>query len=66
MSDRNDRVLMHSFETGRGRRIAILVAALFLVAVVIWVVALGFHGQHFRSNAAALTHPFETPTQPVR
>ncbi len=57
---------MHSFETGRGRRIAILVAALFVVAVVIWVVALGFHGQHFRSNAAALTHPFETPTQPVR
>lgn len=57
---------MHSFETGRGRRVAILVAALFLVALVIWVVAVGFHGQRFRNNAAALTHPFETPTQPVR
>jgi hypothetical protein len=66
MSYREDRAVMHDLETGRGRKVAILLAALFAVALVIWAVAAGFHGRHFTRNAGALTRPFETPTQPLR
>jgi hypothetical protein len=66
MGYREDRVIMHDLETGRGKRVAILLAALFAVALVFWAVAAGFHGRHFARSAGALTRPFATPTQPLR
>jgi hypothetical protein len=66
MSYREDRALMHSLETGRGRKVAVLLAALVAVALVLWAVAAGFRGRHFTRNAGALTQPFGTTTQPVR
>jgi hypothetical protein len=57
---------MHDLETGRGRKVAILFAALFAVAIVLWAVAAGFRGRHVTRNTGALTHPDETPTEPVR
>lgn len=55
---------MHDLETGRGKKVAVLVAALFAVVLVLWVVAASFRGRHVTRNAGALTHPVETPTQP--
>jgi hypothetical protein len=57
---------MHDLETGRGKRVAVLVAAMFAVVLVVWAVAVGFHGRHFGRNTAALSRPFETPTEPAR
>ena len=57
---------MHDLETGRGRKLAVLLAALFAVALVLWAVAAGFRGRHVARNTGALTHPDETPTQPQR
>jgi hypothetical protein len=61
-----DQAIIYSLETGRGRRIAVLLAALVAVAVVVWAVATGFHGGHFRRSAEALTQPAETPAAPAR
>jgi hypothetical protein len=47
---------MHSFETGRGKRVAILVAALLAIALVIWNVGRSFHGHAVNSGARALSH----------
>ena len=65
MSYQEDRSLMHGLETGRGKRVAVLLAALFAVAFVIWAVAVGFHGRHYSRSAGALTEPSDTPTQPL-
>jgi hypothetical protein len=66
MSYREDRAIMHDLETGRGRKVAILLAAVFAVVLVLWAVAAGFRGRHISRNAGAIQHPDETPTQPVR
>jgi hypothetical protein len=66
MSYREDRAVMHSLETGRGRRVVVLLAALVAVALVLWAVAAGFRGRHFTRNAGALQRAYETPTQPLR
>jgi hypothetical protein len=66
MGYREDRAFFHELEAGRGKGVIILIAALFAVALVLWAVAVGFRGHHFKRNAGALTRPFETPTQPVR
>jgi hypothetical protein len=66
MSYRQDRALMHDLETGRGRKVAILLAAVFAVVLVLWAVAAGFRGRHIARNAGAIERPVETPTQPVR
>jgi hypothetical protein len=66
MSYQNDRVVIHDLETGRGRRLAILAAALVAVVLVIWTVATGFHGGLMKRNAAAIAQPVETQAQPVR
>jgi hypothetical protein len=66
MSYREDRAVMHDLETGRGKRLAILLAALFAVVLVIWAVAAGFRGIHFTRNAGGLMRSLETPTQPLR
>jgi hypothetical protein len=61
-----DQAIIYSLETGRGKRIAVLMAALVVVALVIWAVTTGFHGGHVKSSAAALAQPLEAPTAPVR
>jgi hypothetical protein len=58
----NDQAVIRSME-GRGRRLAILAAALVAIALVVGLVVAGFHGQHVRSSAAALSHPEGTPAQ---
>jgi hypothetical protein len=60
MSQRDDRAIIHSFETGRGKRVAILVAALIAIALVVWNVGRSFHGRQVNTGARALTQPPET------
>ncbi|HEY2902129.1 MAG TPA: hypothetical protein VGL59_16220 [Polyangia bacterium] len=55
----NDRAIMRSFEKGRGTWIVVALLAVAVVAVLIGVVASGFHGRHISRNAAALTEPLD-------
>jgi hypothetical protein len=48
-------VIVKRTEIGRGRRVAILVAVVFVVAGLVGVVAAGFRGRHIPQNAAAMT-----------
>jgi hypothetical protein len=57
MSQKNDRAVIYSLETGRGRRIAILAGALLAVALVVWVVMRSFHGRQVDGSARALVQP---------
>jgi len=57
---------MHDLETGRGKKVGILLAAVFAVVLVLWAVAAGFRGRHIARNAGAIGRTSETPTQPVR
>ena len=50
----NDRAVIRSFETGQGKRLAILALAVAVLALVIGVVAFGFRGRHITRNADAL------------
>ena len=50
-------VIVKRTEIGRGRRVAILVAVVLVVAAMIAVVAAGFRGRHIPQNAAAMTTP---------
>ena len=50
-------VMIKRTEIGRGRRVAILVAVVLVLAAMIAVVAAGFRGRHIPQNAAALTTP---------
>ena len=53
-------VIVKRTEIGRGRRVAILVAVVFVVAGLVGVVAAGFRGRHIHQNAAAMTAPVPT------
>jgi hypothetical protein len=66
MSEKNDRAIIYSLETGRGRRVGVLVGALIAVALVVWIVMRGFHGHAVDNGARALTQPPQTQTQPAR
>jgi flagellar basal body-associated protein FliL len=55
--DREMSEMVRNTKIGRGRRVAILVAAVVLVAVLIGVVVAGFRGRHISQNAAAMTTP---------
>jgi uncharacterized membrane protein YjjB (DUF3815 family) len=57
----NNSAVIRSFETGRGRRLAILLLATIIVALVIGAVVVGFRGRHISRNAAALTAPIAAP-----
>jgi hypothetical protein len=63
LTDTEDRAFLHSVEPGRGKRFAVLFAALFAVILVIAAVAMGFHGRHPGRAAGALWRQSETPTQ---
>ncbi|HVZ71721.1 MAG TPA: hypothetical protein VHJ20_05040 [Polyangia bacterium] len=54
MSLRNDRAVIHSFETGRGRKLAFIGIALLALALVAWSLARGFRVGHVDSGARAL------------
>jgi flagellar basal body-associated protein FliL len=56
----NDRAMddmVKKLNTGRGRRVTIMVLAVLAVAVLIGVVVAGFRGRHISQNAAAMTTP---------
>jgi hypothetical protein len=57
MSQKNDRAIIYSLETGRGRRVAILAGALVAVALVVWIVLRSFHGRDVDTGAKALVQP---------
>ena len=59
----NDRQVIRSFEKGWGQRTAIIAFILVVAAVLFGVLINGFHGRHFRRDAAAL-HPIDIPTKP--
>lgn len=59
MSERS--ALSRSIPHARGKRTAILVAALVLCGALIVVVALGFRGRHIRRNEARMTAPVMEP-----
>ena len=50
-------LMVRRTEIGRGKRIAVTVAALLILAGLIGVVVSGFSGQHVPQNAAAMTTP---------
>ena len=50
----NDRAVIRSFETGQGKRLAVLALAIAVLALVIGVVALGFRHRHISRGADAL------------
>jgi hypothetical protein len=52
-------------EMGNGKRTAIVAAAALVVAALVGYLTIGFHGRHIARNAAAMTAPVVTPTQPV-
>jgi hypothetical protein len=66
MRTHEERAFLHDVETGRGKMVAVLVAAFLGVALVLWAVAVGFHGRHYHQDARALARPLETPTQPAK
>jgi len=59
----NDRAVIHSLETGLGRRVAILCASLVAVAIVVWALAAGFRNEHPYRSADALVHATDTPAK---
>jgi hypothetical protein len=60
-----ERAFLHDVEPGRGKRVALLVAALFALALVIWTVAMGFRNRHYGRSVGALARPFSAPVQPT-
>lgn len=58
----NDRAIIRSFETGWGRRVAILAAVIAVLALLLGVVIYGFRDRRIRRNTDALTHTHETTT----
>jgi len=62
----NDRAIIRSFETGMGRRVAILCAVVVLLALVLGAVVYGFRGRGIRRNTDALTRPHGTSSHDVR
>jgi uncharacterized membrane protein affecting hemolysin expression len=50
-------------ERGRGRRVAIMVCAVIVFAVMIGVVVVGFRGRHISQNSAAMTKSVAAPTK---
>jgi hypothetical protein len=52
--------MVRKAEVGRGKRVAILVVAAVLVAVLVGVVVVGFRGRHISQNAAAMTRAVPT------
>ena len=51
-------------EIGNGKRVAVIVAAVFVVAALVTVIVAGFRGRHISRNAAAMTEPVTTSTTP--
>jgi hypothetical protein len=62
----NDRSIIRSFETGMGRRVVILSAAVVILALVLGLVIYGFRGRGIRRNTDALIRPHEASSHDVR
>ncbi|MDB4981441.1 MAG: hypothetical protein JWM82_2193 [Myxococcales bacterium] len=64
MGGANDRAVIRSLETGLGRRVGLLVAALVVVAIVVFGVMRGFHGRKISAGADAMIKaPVTAPTK---
>jgi hypothetical protein len=61
--DREMSDMVRKSKMGRGRRVAIMVAAAMLVAVIVAVVVVGFRGRNISQNAAAMTTPIPASTK---
>ena len=65
----NDRAMdemVRKLKIGRGRRLAIMVAAVIVVAVLLGVVVVGFRGRRISQNSAAMTTPVPASTNTGR
>ncbi|HEY8923079.1 MAG TPA: hypothetical protein VIU64_01790 [Polyangia bacterium] len=62
----NDRAIIRSFETGMGRRVAILCAAVVILALVLGLVIYSFQGRGIRRNTDALIRPHAASSHDVR
>jgi hypothetical protein len=60
--DRSIDEMVSKVKTGRGRRVAIMVAVVILVALLLGVVVAGFRGRHILRNSAAMTTPVPAST----
>jgi len=49
-------------EMSNGKRTAIIAVAVVVVAALIAILTVGFHGRHIARNADAMTQPVVTPT----
>ena len=54
--------LVKRVKIGRGRRVAITGAAVVVIALLLGVVVVGFHGRHTSQNSAAMTTPVPAST----
>ncbi len=55
--------MVSKVKIGRGRRVAIAVVAVIVVALLLGVVVVGFRGRHISRNSAAMTAPLPTSTE---
>ena len=62
----NDRAIIRSFETGMGRRVVILCAAVVILALVLGFVIYGFRGRGIRHNTDALIRPHAASSHDIR
>jgi hypothetical protein len=60
------RVMVRGTKTGRGKRVAFMVAAVIAVAVLLGVVVSGFRGRNIPKSAAAMTAPASSIKIPWR
>jgi cobyric acid synthase len=60
------RVMVSGTKTGRGKRVAFMVAAVVAVAVLLGVVVAGFRGRNIPKNAAAIAAPTTSTKIPWR
>jgi hypothetical protein len=61
----NDRAVIRSFETGQGKRLAILVVAIAVLALVLGFVVIGFRDRHIPRSTDALMRS-QTTTHTAR
>jgi hypothetical protein len=61
----NDRAMdeiVRRLKIGRGKRVAIMVAGIVVVAALLGVVVVGFRGGHISRDSAAMTTPVPAST----
>ena len=62
-NDQSMDQMVKKVKIGRGRRVAIAVVAVIVVALLLGVVVVGFRGRHIARNSAAMTAPLPASTE---